>query len=140
MGIIIGSDSNMPVMKAVVEILKLFNVPYEITIVFSNWTPDRMVEYVKEAHGRGIKVIIVGAGGATHFPSMIASMTTLLFLGVPVKGSSLDGMDSLLSIVHMPKGIPVCTFSIQNATDVPLFVVWMLATIDANLHERLSKY
>ncbi|GLJ09377.1 hypothetical protein SUGI_0107720 [Cryptomeria japonica] len=139
-GIIMGSDSDLPVMKAAAEILKLFNVSYEITIVSAHRTPDRMVDYAKEAHERGIKVIIAGAGGAAHLPGMIASMTTLPVLGVPVRGSSLHGMDSLLSIVQMPKGIPVATFAIQNATNAALFAVRMLATTDANLHERLSKY
>ncbi|GLJ09798.1 hypothetical protein SUGI_0116090 [Cryptomeria japonica] len=139
-GIIMGSDSDLPVMKAAAEILKLFNVSYEITIVSAHRTPDRMVEYAKKAHERGIKVIIAGAGGAAHLPGMIASMTTLPVLGVPVRGSSLDGMDSLLSIVQMPKGIPVATFAIQNATNAALFAVRMLATTDANLHKRLSKY
>ncbi|KAH9329146.1 hypothetical protein KI387_001254 [Taxus chinensis] len=134
-GIIMGSDSDLPVMKVAAEVLDLFNVPYEITIVSAHRTPERMVGYAKQAHGRGIKVIIAGAGGAAHLPGMIASMTTLPVLGVPVRGSSLDGMDSLLSIVQMPKGVPVATFAIQNATNAALFAVRIFATTDTDLHK-----
>lgn len=139
-GIIMGSDSDLPVMKAAAEVLESFQVPYEITIVSAHRTPERMVVYAQQAHERGIKVIIAGAGGAAHLPGMVAAMTPLPVIGVPVKASSLDGIDSLLSIVQMPRGVPVATVAIQNATNAGLLAIRILGSTDSNLQERISQY
>jgi len=139
-GIIMGSDSDLPVMKGAGEILDQFEVPYEITIVSAHRTPDRMYEYAKSAEERGIKVIIAGAGGAAHLPGMVASLTHLPVIGVPVKTSTLSGQDSLLSIVQMPAGIPVATVAINNAKNAGLLAVSILATSDKNLAEKLKQY
>jgi len=139
-GIIMGSDSDLPVMKDAAEVLDSFQVPYEITIVSAHRTPERMVEYAQQAHERGIKVIIAGAGGAAHLPGMVAAMTPLPVIGVPVRASSLDGMDSLLSIVQMPKGVPVATVGIQNATNAGLLAIRILGSTDSNLQEKICQY
>lgn len=139
-GIIMGSDSDLPVMKGAAEILDQFEVPYEITIVSAHRTPDRMYNYAKTAEERGIKVIIAGAGGAAHLPGMVASLTHLPVIGVPVKTSTLNGQDSLLSIVQMPAGIPVATVAINNAKNAGLLAVSILATSDQNLAEKLKNY
>jgi len=139
-GIIMGSDSDLPVMKDAAEVLDSFQVPYEITIVSAHRTPERMVEYAQQAHERGIKVIIAGAGGAAHLPGMVAAMTPLPVIGVPVRASSLDGMDSLLSIVQMPKGVPVATVAIQNATNAGLLAIRILGSTDSNLQEKICQY
>ncbi|RUM46274.1 MAG: 5-(carboxyamino)imidazole ribonucleotide mutase [Hydrogenothermus sp.] len=139
-GIIMGSDSDLPVMKGAAEILDQFEVPYEITIVSAHRTPDRMYTYAKSAEERGIKVIIAGAGGAAHLPGMVASLTHLPVIGVPVKTSTLNGQDSLLSIVQMPAGIPVATVAINNAKNAGLLAVSILATSDKNLAEKLKQY
>src|SRR5947207_3325403 len=112
-GIIMGSDSDLPVMSEAAAILSEFTVPYEVQIVSAHRTPEKMVEYAKKAASRGIQVIIAGAGGAAHLPGMTASLTPLPVIGVPVKSKSLDGLDSLLSIVQMPSGIPVATVAIN---------------------------
>eukprot|EP01018_Ginkgo_biloba_P017468 Gb_05836 [translate_table: standard] len=138
--IIMGSDSDLPVMKAAAEVLESFQVPYEITIVSAHRTPERMVQYAKQAHERGIKVIIAGAGGAAHLPGMVAALTPLPVIGVPVRGSSLDGMDSLLSIVQMPKGVPVAAVAIQNATNAGLLAIRILSSIDTDLQRRMTQY
>ena len=125
-GIIMGSDSDLPCMKAAAEELDRFGVPYEISIVSAHRTPERMFDYAHAAHNRGIKVIIAGAGGAAHLPGMVAAMTPLPVIGVPVKTTALSGNDSLLSIVQMPKGIPVATFAIGEAANAGLLAVSVL--------------
>ncbi len=139
-GIIMGSDSDLPVMKAAAEILTEFGVPYEITIVSAHRTPDRMVEYARTAGSRGLKVIIAGAGGAAHLPGMTASMTELPVIGVPIKSKSLDGLDSLLSIVQMPGGIPVATVAIDGATNAGLLAIRILGSSDPELAEKMRMY
>ncbi|KAF6748541.1 phosphoribosylaminoimidazole carboxylase [Ephemerocybe angulata] len=126
-GIIMGSDSDLPVMLAAARILDAFEVPYELSIVSAHRTPDRMVEYARSAATRGLKTIIAGAGGAAHLPGMVAAMTALPVIGVPVKGSTLDGVDSLHSIVQMPRGIPVATVAINNSTNAGLLAVRILS-------------
>lgn len=125
-GIIMGSDSDLPVMLPAARYLDQFEVPYELTIVSAHRTPDRMMEYARSAASRGLRVIIAGAGGAAHLPGMVAAMTSLPVIGVPVKGSTLDGVDSLHSIVQMPRGIPVATVAINNSTNAALLAVRIL--------------
>jgi len=139
-GIIMGSDSDLPVMSKAAVILDKFEVPYEITIVSAHRTPDRMYQYAKTAEERGIKVIIAGAGGAAHLPGMVASLTHLPVIGVPVKTSSLNGLDSLLSIVQMPAGIPVATVAINNAENAALLALSILSTFDKNISDKLKQY
>ncbi|MBI2029143.1 5-(carboxyamino)imidazole ribonucleotide mutase [Candidatus Gottesmanbacteria bacterium] len=139
-GIIMGSDSDLPVMQDAAKVLDEFNVSYELTIVSAHRTPQRMFEYAKTAHGRGIKVIIAGAGGAAHLPGMTASLTPLPVIGVPIKTSILLGVDSLYSIVQMPKGVPVATVAINNATNAALLAVKILATSDTKILENVKKY
>lgn len=139
-GIIMGSDSDLNVMKEAAKVLEEFGVPYEITIVSAHRTPERMYEYAKSARERGIEVIIAGAGGAAHLPGMTASLTTLPVIGVPVKGSSLDGLDSLLSIVQMPRGVPVATVAINNAQNAGLLAVRILSIKYPELAEKLERY
>ena len=129
-GIIMGSDSDLPVMSVGANILKKFGVPFELTIVSAHRTPHRMVEYASRAAERGLKVIIAGAGGAAHLPGMVAALTPLPVVGVPVKGSTLDGVDSLHSIVQMPRGIPVATVAINNSTNAALLAVRILGAAD----------
>ena len=136
-GIIMGSDSDLPVMKAAAEVLDTLALPYEITVVSAHRTPKRMVAYAEGAMERGLKVIIAGAGGAAHLPGMVAALTVLPVIGVPVKTSSLDGLDSLLSIVQMPKGVPVATVAINNAKNAGLLAAQILATGDHEVCERL---
>jgi phosphoribosylaminoimidazole carboxylase len=139
-GIIMGSDSDLPKMKAAAEILEEFGVPFEVTIVSAHRTPDRMFKYAKEAHLRGLKVIIAGAGGAAHLPGMVASLTALPVIGVPVRIEPLDGQDSLLSIVQMPKGIPVATVAINNSTNAGLLAARIVATFDRTVFEKMEQY
>lgn len=139
-GIIMGSDSDLPVMALAAEVLDSFGVNYELTVVSAHRTPERMVSYAQNAHERGVKVIIAGAGGAAHLPGMVASLTPLPVIGVPVKGSHTDGLDSLLSIVQMPRGIPVATVAIQNATNAGLLAVRMLGVEAPELVEKMSEY
>jgi len=139
-GIIMGSDSDLEVMQEAAKILDEFNVDYEITVVSAHRTPERMFDYAANALSRGIKVIIAGAGGAAHLPGMVASITTLPVIGVPVKLKTLDGMDSLLSIVQMPGGIPVATVAINNAKNAGLLALRILATNDDALTKQLSDY
>ncbi|MFN4223625.1 MAG: 5-(carboxyamino)imidazole ribonucleotide mutase [Fervidobacterium nodosum] len=139
-GIIMGSDSDLKVMKFAAQILEEFNVPYEITIVSAHRTPQRMFEYARNAESRGIEVIIAGAGGAAHLPGMVASITSLPVIGVPVKASSLDGLDSLLSIVQMPKGVPVATVAINNAQNAGLLAVQILSLKYPKLKEKIKEY
>jgi 5-(carboxyamino)imidazole ribonucleotide mutase len=139
-GIIMGSDSDLEVMQEAAKILDTFKVHYEMTVVSAHRTPERMMEYAKTAHERGLKVIIAGAGGAAHLPGMVASITTLPVIGVPVKLKALDGMDSLLSIVQMPAGVPVATVAINNAKNAGLLAVQILAISHPHLNEALQQY
>ncbi|MEZ0343793.1 MAG: 5-(carboxyamino)imidazole ribonucleotide mutase [Caldimicrobium sp.] len=139
-GIIMGSDSDLPVMKEAAEVLEEFGVPYEITVVSAHRTPERMYEYAKTAEERGIEVIIAGAGGSAHLPGMTASITTLPVIGVPIMTKALKGMDSLLSIVQMPAGIPVATVAINNARNAGLLAVQILAIKYPELREKLKNF
>lgn len=139
-GIIMGSDSDLEVMQEAAKVLNHFKVDYEITVVSAHRTPERMFDYAKTARDRGLKVIIAGAGGAAHLPGMVASITTLPIIGVPVKLKALDGMDSLLSIVQMPGGVPVATVAINNAKNAGLLAVQILATHNNELANALQTY
>ncbi len=139
-GIIMGSDSDLPVMKLAAEMLDKLEVPYECTIVSAHRTPLRMNEYAKTAKERGIKVIIAGAGGAAHLPGMTASMTVLPVIGVPIMTKTLSGVDSLYSIVAMPPGIPVATVTINGALNAGLLAAKMIALNDEALSKRLEEY
>lgn len=139
-GVIMGSDSDFNVMGDAVQVLRDFGVPHEVQVVSAHRTPDLMVEYARGAAARGLQVIIAGAGGAAHLPGMVASLTTLPVIGVPVPLARLDGMDSLLSIVQMPKGIPVATVSIGGAANAGLLAVRMLGAFDAELGARVAAY
>jgi 5-(carboxyamino)imidazole ribonucleotide mutase len=141
-GVIMGSSSDWEVMKHAAEILKKFNVPYEAEVVSAHRTPDRMFEYAETAGERGLKCIIAGAGGAAHLPGMIAAKTLLPVLGVPVTSRQLQGLDSLLSIVQMPRGVPVATFAIgeAGAANAGLFAVALLAVEDARLARQLAEF
>lgn len=139
-GIIMGSNTDMETMADAEVVMKDFGVPYELEIVSAHRTPDRMVEYAKGARGRGIKVIIAGAGGAAHLPGMVASWTTLPVIGVPVQSKALSGVDSLYSIVQMPRGVPVACVAIGNATNAGLLAVRILSTGDASLAQQLQEF
>jgi 5-(carboxyamino)imidazole ribonucleotide mutase len=139
-GVIMGSDSDLPVMQGAVEILTEFGVAHEVRIVSAHRTPDVMWDYAKQAADRGLRVIIAGAGGAAHLPGMTASMTPLPVIGVPVPLANLDGLDSLLSIVQMPAGIPVATVAVGNARNAGLLAVRILATSDLDLQRRMEAY
>lgn len=139
-GIIMGSDSDLPVMLAAAEVLKDFGVPFELTITSAHRTPDRMREYARGAASRGLRAIIAGAGGAAHLPGMVAAQTALPVIGVPVKGSTLDGVDSLHSIVQMPRGIPVATVAINNAMNAGLLAVRILGAANSVFQVRMQKY
>ena len=140
-GIIMGSKSDLPVMQDAADVLKEFGIEYEITVVSAHRTPDRMFNYAKEAQGRGLKVIIAGAGGAAHLPGMVASITTLPVIGVPVKSSnSIDGWDSILSILQMPNGIPVATVALNAAKNAGLLAAQILATADESLTVKMQAY
>ena len=139
-GVIMGSDSDLPVMQAAIDVLAAFGVSHEVRIVSAHRTPDVMTDYARSAADRGLRVIVAGAGGAAHLPGMTASMTPLPVIGVPVPLAHLDGMDSLLSIVQMPKGIPVATVAVGNATNAGLLAVRILGAADAALQERMVAY
>ena len=141
-GVVMGSDSDWPTMQAAAVILKEFGVPFEARVVSAHRTPDLLFEYAAAAAGRGLQAIIAGAGGAAHLPGMLAAKTTVPVLGVPVQSKALSGQDSLLSIVQMPKGIPVATFAIgeAGAANAALFAVAMLATGDVELAQRLDDF
>lgn len=139
-GVIMGSDSDLPVMQEAGKVLAELRVPAEIKIVSAHRTPDVMYKYAKEAHERGLKVIIAGAGGAAHLPGMVAAITHLPVIGVPVESKALKGMDSLLSIVQMPPGIPVATVAINGAKNAGLLAAAILSTYDQELAGRLIKY
>jgi 5-(carboxyamino)imidazole ribonucleotide mutase len=140
-GIIMGSDSDLKVMEDAAKILEKFDVKFELTIVSAHRTPMRMVEYATTAKQRGLKVIIAGAGGAAHLPGMIASLTTLPVIGVPIKSSnSIDGWDSVLSILQMPNGVPVATVALNAAKNAGILAVEILATSDEKLSEKLLAF
>jgi 5-(carboxyamino)imidazole ribonucleotide mutase len=139
-GLIMGSDSDWPVMEAAAGALAEFDVPFEVGVVSAHRTPGRMLDYARGAAGRGIAVIIAGAGGAAHLPGMVASATPLPVIGVPVPLGTLDGMDSLLSIVQMPAGVPVATVSIDGAKNAALLAVRILGSNDASLRAQLDTH
>ncbi|MBL8435011.1 MAG: 5-(carboxyamino)imidazole ribonucleotide mutase [Zoogloea sp.] len=141
-GIVMGSNSDWPTMQAAAKVLKDFGVPFEARVVSAHRTPDLMFEYAEQARTRGLRAIIAGAGGAAHLPGMIAAKTTVPVLGVPVQSKALSGKDSLLSIVQMPKGIPVATFAIgeAGAANAGLFAVALLAATDAALADKLEAF
>lgn len=140
-GIIMGSRSDLEVMREAVDTAKEFRVPYEVTVVSAHRTPDRMVAYAKGAAERGIKVIIAGAGGAAHLPGMVASLTTLPVIGVPIKSrNSIDGWDSLLSIVQMPAGVPVATMAVNGSRNAGLLAVQILALSDKELGHKVIEH
>jgi 5-(carboxyamino)imidazole ribonucleotide mutase len=140
-GIIMGSQSDLKVMRLAADLLEEMEVPYEITIVSAHRTPERMVEYATSTRARGLKVIIAGAGGAAHLPGMIASMTSLPVIGVPIKSSnSIDGWDSILSILQMPGGVPVATVALDGSKNAGILAAQIIGTSDAGLAKRLDKY
>jgi len=140
-GIIMGSSSDLPTMQVAAEQCELFEVPFEITIVSAHRTPERMVNYAQTARERGIEVIIAGAGGAAHLPGMVASLTSLPVIGVPIKSSnSIDGWDSILSILQMPSGIPVATVALNGAANAGLLALRILGASDTRISERMDAY
>ena len=139
-GIVMGSDSDWPVMKAAAETCEEFGVSYEADVVSAHRMPDEMLDYGRSAAGRGLRVLIAGAGGAAHLPGMLAAVTPLPVIGVPVPLKYLDGMDSLLSIVQMPAGVPVATVSIGNARNAGLLAVRILSTTDEALRDRMAAF
>lgn len=136
--IIMGSDSDLSVMQDAARVLDELEIPYELTIVSAHRTPDRLVTYAKEAEEKGIKVIIAGAGGAAHLPGMTASMTPLPVIGVPIKTKTMDGLDSLLSIVQMPPGIPVATVAINGARNAGILAASILGTHDSGILKKIK--
>jgi len=138
--IIMGSDSDLIIMKDAAQILEDFNILYDLTIVSAHRTPKRMIQYASEAGQKGIKVIIAGAGGSAHLPGMIASLTALPVIGVPIRGNSLDGLDSLLSIVQMPPGVPVATVAINGGKNAAILACQILGIENKNISEKVEKY
>lgn len=136
-GIVVGSESDLPVIRRAEAILKQLDVPLELSIVSAHRTPRRLFEYAQSAHRRGLKVIIAGAGGAAHLPGMVAALTPLPVIGVPINATALSGLDSLLSIVQMPRGVPVATVAIDGGMNAGLLAAQMLAAYDPELLERL---
>lgn len=139
-GIIMGSDSDLPVMREAATVLAEFAIPFELTIVSAHRTPRRLYDYAESAVARGLKVIIAGAGGAAHLPGMAAALTPLPVIGVPVKSAALSGQDSLLSIVQMPAGVPVASVAINGAKNAGILAAQILATADIQLLERIIRY
>ena len=139
-GIIMGSDSDLPIMEDAINIFKEFGIGYEVNILSAHRTPNQHSEYSKSAIQRGLKVIIAAAGGAAHLPGVTAAHTTLPVIGVPIKGKSLEGMDSLLSIVQMPPGIPVATVSINGAKNAALLAVSIIGLVNSDIQEKLVDY
>src|SRR6187200_1790892 len=135
-----GSDSDLIIMKDAAQILEDFNILYDLTIVSAHRTPKRMIQYASEAGQKGIKVIIAGAGGSAHLPGMIASLTALPVIGVPIRGNSLDGLDSLLSIVQMPPGVPVATVAINGGKNAAILACQILGIENKNISEKVEKY
>jgi 5-(carboxyamino)imidazole ribonucleotide mutase len=140
-GIIMGSDSDLPIMQAAADILKEFNIPFELTIVSAHRTPERMMQYAATAKARGLKIIIAGAGGAAHLPGMVASITALPVIGVPVKSSnSIDGWDSILSILQMPNGIPVATVALNAAKNAGILAASILGSFNEVIGQQIEVY
>ena len=140
-GIIMGSDSDLNIMQAASDILKQFGIPHEVTVVSAHRTPHRMIDYAQKAKERGLKVIIAGAGGAAHLPGMVAAVTVLPVIGVPIKSSnSIDGWDSVLSILQMPNGVPVGTVALNASKNAGILAVQILGTNDENLSKKLLEY
>ncbi|MSP07685.1 MAG: 5-(carboxyamino)imidazole ribonucleotide mutase [Chitinophagaceae bacterium] len=140
-GIVMGSDSDLPTMQAAADTLTLFNIPFELTVVSAHRTPDRMVQYAKTARERGLKVIIAGAGGAAHLPGMIAAITSLPVIGVPIKSTnSADGWDSILSILQMPGGVPVATVALNGAKNAGLLAAQILGSADSKIGQAMDDY
>jgi 5-(carboxyamino)imidazole ribonucleotide mutase len=140
-GIIMGSASDLPIMQAAADILKQFEIDFEIDIVSAHRTPDKMFDYAKSAHTRGLQVIVAGAGGAAHLPGMVASLTPLPVIGVPIKSSnSIDGWDSLLSIVQMPNGVPVATVAVNAAQNGGILAAQIIASADATLLQKIIAF
>lgn len=139
-GIIMGSDSDLPTMQEAAKILEDLEVPFELTIVSAHRTPKRLYDYAEEAEQRGLITIIAGAGGAAHLPGMVASLTVLPVIGVPIKTASLNGLDSLLSIVQMPAGVPVATVAINNAKNAGLLAAQIVASTQPTVREALRNY
>lgn len=139
-GIIMGSDSDLPVMSAAAQMCDEFGIDYEVTVVSAHRTPDRLVKYAKTAEKRGLRVIIAGAGGAAHLPGMVASMTELPVIGVPVRGSNLEGMDSLLSIVQMPGGVPVATVAINGGKNAGILAAQMIGVKSKEIRNKVKEY
>lgn len=140
-GIIMGSDSDLPIMQQAADMLTMFNIPFELTVVSAHRTPIRMVEYAKNASQRGLKVIIAGAGGAAHLPGMVAAITSLPVVGVPIKSSnSVDGWDSILSILQMPGGIPVATVALNGAKNAGILAAQMIGNHDAAVSKAVEAY
>lgn len=139
-GIIMGSDSDLPTMQAAVDVCREFDVPHEVRVVSAHRTPADMADYATNAHTRGLRVIIAGAGGAAHLPGMVAAYTPLPVIGVPVQSKALNGLDSLLSIVQMPGGVPVATVAIGQAKNAGLLAVQIIATSDPALLQKLLDY
>ncbi len=138
-GVVMGSDSDLPVMQSAVDVLDDLGIIHEVRVTSAHRTPEEMIQYGKDAAGRGIRVIIAGAGGAAHLPGMLASVTDLPVIGVPVRTKALSGMDSLLSIVQMPRGVPVATVAVDNATNAALLAARILALGDAALATRVAQ-
>ena len=135
-----GSDSDLPTMEKAIAVCQDFAVPYKVAIISAHRTPERMVDYARNAHHRGLKVIIAGAGGAAHLPGMVASLTPLPVIGVPVTTRQLNGLDSLYSIVQMPRGIPVATVAIGNAQNAGLLAIQILGVSDSKLQSKVEQY
>lgn len=139
-GIIMGSDSDLPVMRAARDVLSELGVVTEMEVVSAHRTPDKLYEYARGAEGRGLRVIIAGAGGAAHLPGMVASLSVLPVIGVPIAATKMEGEDALLSIVQMPAGVPVATVAIDNANNAGILAAQILATADDALRQRLQAY
>lgn len=139
-GIIMGSDSDLSVMATAADVMEIFAYPYEITVVSAHRTPDRMYQYAREARSRSIEVIIAGAGGAAHLPGMVAALTSLPVIGVPVRTEFNDGLDSALSILQMPRGIPVATVAVNNSTNAALLALRIVAVFKPAIAEALERY
>ena len=139
-GIIMGSDSDLPIMQEAADMLKSFGISYEMAVISAHRTPERAIEYSKSAEERGLKVIIAGAGGAAHLPGVLAALTPLPVIGVPILSKSLNGMDSLFAIVQMPKGIPVATVAINGGTNAGLLAIQIIGSSDSKVRQQMKDY
>lgn len=139
-GIVMGSDSDLPIMQDAAKVLDEFKIPYELTVVSAHRTPKRLYEYARSAVDRGLKIIIAGAGGSAHLPGMVASLTSLPVIGVPIKTKSLDGLDSLLSIVQMPPGIPVATVAVNGAKNAGILAASIIGANDSKILKKVLEY